>query len=133
VADDDNYRVLGFDMSNGVTDNMSASWVFGESDFTSAVNYTLDYPGLNGTYDVTYDPYNNNLWVQGHYNLYNWDLTSLIGGKSLSDTTVKSPNTGYGVFDGSISNEISLIILSALSVSAALTTAYRYKIRQIAR
>ena len=104
VGDTGNNRVLGFDLSNGIINGMNASWVFGETSFTDSSNNNSQYPGLSNPYDVNYDPYNNYLWTQTYYMVYNYDLTSMIGGKSLatetpitpSNSNTKTPNTGFG-------------------------------------
>ena len=111
---------------------MNSSWVFGESDFTSNSNNGYIYPGMDGAYDITYDPYNNTIWVQASYELYSWELTDLIGGKSLSDS-VKAPNTGSGLFNESITNEITVLAFTAILVAAVLFSLYRYRINKITK
>jgi hypothetical protein len=66
VSDEGNERVLVFDLSGGITNGMSASYVLGQPDFTTATD-NGNSPGQN-TLDprgVVYDSKNDRLFVGG--------------------------------------------------------------------
>ena len=66
---EDYYRVLVFNLSNGISNNMNASYVIGEPDFvtdndTTSQN-TLSEPGANGD-GLAFDPTNDRLFVSDY-------------------------------------------------------------------
>ena len=88
VSDSTNNRVLVFDLSSGISNNMPATYVLGEANMTSNTGcndteaYTLCNP--NG---ISYDPVNNNLFVadegNGRIVVYNF-ADGITSGMSAS-------------------------------------------------
>ena len=80
VDDDNNSRVLVFDLSGGVTNGMDASYVLGQPDFTTNSNSfsasSLYYPAGG----MAYDPGTGYLYVNdtNHYRVLVFDLSSGI-------------------------------------------------------
>ena len=58
-----NRRVLVFDLSSGITNGMNASYVLGQTDFTSAVATVTQSNFNNGIGDVEYDDASGKLFV----------------------------------------------------------------------
>jgi sugar lactone lactonase YvrE len=83
VSDNGNNRVLIFDLSGGITNNMDASHVLGQSDFTSsgsdtnAKGFSL---GSNAGSAISYDVNNNRLFVSdiGNNRVLIFDLSGGI-------------------------------------------------------
>ena len=66
VADGGESRVLIFDLSHGITDDMPATNVFGQPDFISNQENqgdTASSTTMNGPYGLTFDPTNDRLFV----------------------------------------------------------------------
>ena len=72
VADTQNYRVLVFDMSGGISNNMDASYVLGQANFTDNASSGGDAKGFNnggsGVGTLVYDNTNNLLYASDTWN-----------------------------------------------------------------
>ena len=63
VDDDSNFRVLIFDLSAGITNNMPASYVLGQPNMTTRNPFTLDNKSVNLPEALAYDELNDRLFV----------------------------------------------------------------------
>jgi DNA-binding beta-propeller fold protein YncE len=89
VADSSNDRILDYDLTNGITSDMSAVSVVGQPDFNS--NGSSDTQnGLNYPSGIYFDDSTNTLWVSDSNNnrvlSYNLTFTVSIATTSLPDT-----------------------------------------------
>jgi putative Ig domain-containing protein len=75
---EDYYRVLVFNLSNGISNDMNASYVLGQSNFTNtneatSIN-TLNEPGPYGG-GLAFDPTNDRLFVGDEYRIMVFDVS----------------------------------------------------------
>ncbi len=88
VADSDNSRIMVYNFSGGITDNMNASYVLGQPNFTSAT-YGNPPTAANMTVieDIVYDDATDQFFVQDLYNnrVLIFDGTNISNGMNASD------------------------------------------------
>lgn len=106
VADYNNHRILGFDLSGGITNGMNATWRFGQSDFTSKA-YLAGQSRCPYVRALAYDSSNQRLLMADAYNnrLTVFDVTSITDGENAIDligqyTTGTSTATVLWTADG---------------------------------
>ncbi len=85
IADEVYYRIIVFDLSNGITNNMNASYVLGSSSFTS-------YGSLFSVHGLAFDQANQRLYGFSHNSFiiiwdFSADLTSTTPILASVDTT----------------------------------------------
>lgn len=66
VSDQQNSRVLVYDLSGGITDGMNASYVLGQPDFVSS-GWSLDASGMNYPANLALDTADHRLFVADYY------------------------------------------------------------------
>ncbi|HUO75569.1 MAG TPA: hypothetical protein VMU12_01450, partial [Candidatus Paceibacterota bacterium] len=111
VADQNNNRILVFDLSGTITDGMSASNVLGQTNFTSGSPGTAQESMDDGTAPV-YDPGSGHLFVSDYNNnrVLVFDVSSITDGQPAIDAygqTDYSSSTG-GTSDVKLSNPYGL-------------------------
>ena len=87
VADEGNNRVLMYDISGGISDDMAASHVFGQPNMTSATWYTASSTSVGQPAELSYDSNHNRLFVADIYScrIVAFDLSgSVTDGMAIS-------------------------------------------------
>ncbi|MDP3974841.1 MAG: YCF48-related protein [Candidatus Jorgensenbacteria bacterium] len=107
VSDGGNNRVLVFDLSAGITNGMSASYVLGQANFTSSGSATTA-TGMNWPIGITYDSSGQNLFVSDRTNrrVLIFDLSAGITSGMSATYALGQPNlatsTNWGVTAASL-------------------------------
>jgi hypothetical protein len=97
VADLTNKRVLVWDLSIGITDGMSASYVLGQADFTSTVA-TVTQSGMQSPNYIKYDSANDYLYVSDSTNnrVTVYDVATIVNGENAINVLGQADFTSSG-------------------------------------
>jgi DNA-binding beta-propeller fold protein YncE len=113
VADGNNSRVLVYDLSSGITNDMAASYELGQPDFSSSScndGGVSDTTICNAYGGLTYESSTNELFVSDSYNarVLVFDLSSGITSGMAASYELGQPdfNTSYGCDSGGVSASI---------------------------
>ena len=93
VVDYLNNRVLVFDFSSGISNGMLASYVLGQSDFSTSATAT-NQSGFKYPNDIDYDSIGERLFVSdpGNYRVLVFDLSSGISNGMLASYVIGQPD-----------------------------------------
>ena len=85
VSDQSNARIMVFDLSGGVSNNMNATNVLGQPDFVTCCS-NLSQSGLDSPAHISFDPVHNQLYASDIFNsrVVVWDTATITNGEDAS-------------------------------------------------
>ena len=117
VVDENSYRVLAFDLSSGITNNMDASYVFGQPDFTSGTFDSCSISSGAEFQGIGYDEKNQALFIEDNTcnRVLIFDLSSGISNGMNASMVLGQPDftssnyypIGQSTFSADYSNNIA--------------------------
>ena len=111
IADQNNYRVLVYDITSGITDGQNAGNVLGQPNFTSN-NFVKQQNSMESCTGVAFDSTNNRLFVSdyqgGRVEVY--DVASITNGENMINVLGAADYTGGAAAGGqsAVSSPISV-------------------------